>query len=60
MIGGIVWFVCGLLTVYAMYGDKKEIPALKAVLVALFGFVSLFIWLLFNLNKNIKNPFGRE
>ena len=55
-LDNLFWLVSGLFTVYLMYGKKEEIPILKALLVTLFGTLSLVVWVLFNISKKIPNP----
>lgn len=53
----LVSLACGIFTVYLMYGKKDEIPVFKAVLITMFGWISLVIWCIANINKKIPNPF---
>lgn len=51
----VLWFGFGVLTAWLMYGTKEKIPVVKTVCVILFGMISFFIWMLFNLTTEVNN-----
>ena len=57
---GFIWLTCGLLTAWLLYHDKEKIPVVKAILVVLFGFLSLIVWALFHLGHTINNPMAKK
>jgi len=54
----LLWFAFGLITVYLMYGEQKKLPIFKVVLIVLFGGISFFVWLLFNMKTEVDNWFA--
>jgi hypothetical protein len=57
---GLIWLAAGLLTAWLMYHDKEKIPVVKAILITLFGWLSLIIWGLFHLGYTINNPMTKR
>ncbi len=55
-----LWILAGLLTVWLMYGRKENVPVGKALLVALFGWLSLLVWVVANIGKSVPNPFYKR
>ena len=53
----MLWILAGLLTVWLMYGQKESVPVFKAIVIAIFGLVSLFVWCVANVGKSVPNPF---
>jgi hypothetical protein len=55
-----LWILAGLLTVWLMYGRKEHVPVWKALVVAVFGWLSLIVWCVANIGKSVPNPFYKE
>ena len=55
-----LWILAGLFTTYLIYRNKENVPVFKAVLVTLFGWLSLIVWVIANIGKSVPNPFYKK